>query len=242
MESRVIARRDFLIGGACLAAAGGAAWLKPRREVPLLRGVKVASVVPAVFGDWTSQDIGDPYAVNGEQTLSSKLYNELVVRDYRNAKTGVEVLMLLAYGRRQSDELQLHRPEVCYPAFGYDLVRNEPLNLPVGGQAVIPARRLAAEADGRRESIVYWTRMGELLPQDRAQQRAARLQTSMRGIIPDGMLSRFSIAGGEPEHDWKTIGAFVAELIAAVAPNDRKVLIGTERAQATRNLSQPKGV
>lgn len=236
MEVDMIARRDFLIGGACVGAAGGAAWLKPRREVSLLRGAKVAGVIPAVFGDWTSQDIGDPYAVNGEQTLSSKLYNELIVRDYRNAKTGGELLMLLAYGRRQSDELQLHRPEVCYPAFGYSLVRNEALTLPLGGQAALPARRLAAEAEGRRESIVYWTRMGEMLPQDRAQQRAARLQISMQGIIPDGLLSRFSVAGGDPEHDWKVIGAFVAELIQAIAPNDRSVLIGTERANLMRGL------
>lgn len=229
----MILRRNLFIGSACVAAATAAAWLQPRRETPLLRGAKIADIVPSAFGDWTSQDVGDPYAVNGEQTLSSKLYNELITRDYRNSKTGTEVLMLLAYGHRQSDELQLHRPEVCYPAFGYSLVRNEALTLPVGGRATIPARRLAAVSEDRRENIIYWTRMGEFLPQDRSQQRADRLKIAMQGIIPDGILSRFSIAGEHPENDWRTIAGFVGELMAAIPLSQRKILIGTEQAKLT---------
>ncbi len=236
----MIARREFLIGGVCLAAAGGAAWLKPRHEVPLLRGGKVAEVVPATFGDWTSEDVGDPYAVNGEQTLASKLYSEQEVRNYRNSRTNADIMMLLAYGQRQSDELQLHRPEVCYPAFGYSLVRNEPVSVPIGGKAVIPARRLAAEAEGRRENIIYWTRMGEFLPQGKGQQRVDRLQIAMQGIIPDGLLSRFSVAGDNPDQDWKVIEAFVAELITAIDPTKRKVLIGTERADLLQSIDAPR--
>ncbi len=230
MEIDMILRRDLLMGGLCVGAAAGAALLKPRNNVPLLKTGKLADLVPASFGAWVSQDIGDPYALNGEQTLANKLYNEEVVRAYRNAKTGEEVLMLLAYGRLQSDELQLHRPEVCYPAFGYNLVRNEPLNLSVGGRAVVPARRLAAEAEGRHESVIYWSRMGELLPQSRAEQRGARLKIAMQGIIPDGLLSRFSVSGEYPDRDWRSIEGFVGELILAIKPDDRKVLIGSEQA------------
>jgi hypothetical protein len=68
------------------------------------------------------------------------------------------------------------------------------------------------------------------LPQDGGQQRKARLEIAMQGIIPDGLLSRFSIVGDDPNRDWATIDAFVAELIAAMAPNRRNVLIGSERA------------
>jgi len=226
----MIARRNLLLGGACLVAAAAGTALKPRREAPLLKGAKLAQVVPATFGDWISEDMSDPLAINGEGTLSAKLYNELVVRQYVNQKAQVAITALFAYGGRQSDELQLHRPEVCYPAFGYDVTRNEPIALPVGGSATVPARRLLAEQDGRRESIIYWSRMGEKLPQDGGQQREARLEIAMQGIIPDGLLSRFSIVGDDPNQDWRTIGAFVTEMIAAIAPNRRNVLIGTERA------------
>lgn len=235
----MIARRDLIIGAVCLVGAGAGTGLKPRREVPLLKGAKMSDIVPASFGKWVSEDIGDPLAINGEGTLSAKLYNELVVRAYSNTETGTGITMLLAYGGRQSDELQLHRPEVCYPAFGYNVIRNEPLDLPLAPSVMIPARRLAAEAEDRRESIIYWSRMGEALPQDGGQQRKARLQIAMQGIIPDGLLSRFSISGGYPEYDWGTIAGFIDELVTAIRPDMRKVLIGTDRANLLRGAAAP---
>lgn len=232
VEIRMIDRRNLLIGATCVVAAGTAAALKPRREVTLLKGAKMADIVPATFGDWTSLDVGDPYAQNGgEKTLAQRLYNDQVVREYRNNRTGASVLALLAYGQRQSDELQLHRPEICYPAFGYEVVRNEPLTLPLGHGVTVPARRLAADADDRHESIIYWSRMGELIPQDGGQQRSDRLKIAMQGIVPDGLLCRFSSAGEFPEREWGMMAAFVAELVNAVPANQRKVLVGTERAQ-----------
>jgi EpsI family protein len=235
----MIARRDLLLGAACLAGAAGGAALKPRREVKLLKSGKVADLVPATFGGWTSEDVGDPYAINGKGTLSAKLYNELLVRQYTNQAAQSAVLVLLAYGGKQSDELQLHRPEVCYPAFGYALVSNEPLSLPVGEGVTVPARRLAAEQDDRRESIIYWSRMGELLPQSAAQQRAARLQIGMQGIVPDGLLCRFSMAGESAPQNWQKIDAFVIEMLGAIAPDKRNVLIGDERAKLLAKAAPP---
>jgi EpsI family protein len=236
MEDSMIARRDLLIGGACVVAAGAGAALKPRHEKRLLTSGKVADLVPSAFDDWTSEEVGDAYAINGKGTLSAKLYNELVVRQYTNLKAGSVVTMLLAYGGRQSDELQLHRPEICYPAFGYNLVRNEPFSLPIGPSASLPVRRLAAQADDRRESIIYWTRMGELLPQDGGQQRMDRLRIAMKGVIPDGLLSRFSMTGDYPEKDWISIAKFIDDLVTAIAPAKRNVLIGTERANSIRGV------
>lgn len=238
----MIARRDLIIGGACVLAAGAAAALKPRNEVPLLKNAKLADVVPAAFQGWSSEEAGDPYAVNGEGTLSAKLYNELVTRRYLNTAGDVQIMALFAYGGRQSDELQLHRPEVCYPAFGYNLVKNEALTLVLGGAAQVPARRLSATAEGRSESIIYWSRMGEEIPRDGSEQRKARLEIAMQGIIPDGLLCRFSVAGGFPEYDWKAIEGFVSELVVAIQPNMRKVLIGTERADRIKGVLPPLAV
>ena len=237
MEIGMIARRDIILGGACLVAGGAAAGLKVRKKVSLLGARKMAEVVPSTFENWTSQDIGDPYAINGPGTLSSQLYNEIVTREYRHSAGGASILALFAYGRNQSDDLQLNRPEVCYPAFGYNIVRNEPHALSIGGSASVPTRRLAAEAEGRRENVVYWSRMGELIPQDGGQQRLVRLKIAMQGIIPDGLLCRFSISGDSPERDWRAIESFVARLVLAVPPLERKVLIGTERANQIGNGS-----
>lgn len=234
----MIGRRDVLLGALCVGGAVAGTALKPRREVRLLASGKLADVVPTTFGAWVSENAGDPYAVNGEGTLSAKLYNELLVRQYFNTDTGVGVMMLMAYGGRQSDELQLHRPEVCYPAFGFNVTRNERVALPLSRSVSVPARRLAAEKEGRIESIIYWSRMGELLPQDGGQQRSARLKIAMQGIIPDGLLSRFSMTGNNPQQQWLEIAGFVGELIGAVAPARRNALIGSERAIALLRREQ----
>ena len=226
----MIARRDILMGAACLLGAGGAYALRPRRNVSLLGENKLGEVVPATFGDWQSEDVGDPLAINGPGTLSAKLYNQLLVRAYRNSVTGDQLLALLAYGGRQTDELQLHRPEVCYPAFGYNLVRNEPVDVPIGSGVRLPARRLLAEGEDRLESIIYWSRMGEFLPRDGDEQREDRLRIAMEGVIPDGLLCRFSAVSSEPGREWSSIEVFLPAFIGAIAPRNRKVLIGTQRA------------
>ena len=237
----MIGRRDLLIGSACGAAAAAAYVLKPRRNVALLGKDTLAAIVPTVVGPWTSRDVGDPLALNGEGTLSAKLYNELLVRLYVNATTSTEILMLLAYGGRQTDELQLHRPEICYPAFGYELLRNEPLDVVLRGDVTVPSRRLIADSGQSKESIVYWTRMGEYLPATAGAQREDRLKVAMQGIIPDGLLSRFSVNLSRPSSPWRDLEAFIPLLIDAIAPQHRRVLIGSTRANSLRGLVKETG-
>lgn len=229
----MIARRDLIIGAACLAAAGAGAVLKPRRNVSLLgQNELLSEIVPATFGAWRSEDVGDPMAINGPETLSARLYNQLISRVYSNPDTGSSIFMLLAYGGRQTDELQLHRPEICYPAFGFDLLQNEAMTLDVAKGVTIPARRILADSESRRESVIYWTRMGEYLPSSGGQQREDRFRIALQGIIPDGLLVRFSTSPSNVSDAWDAIEAFVSTLVIAIPPKHRKVLIGTERANA----------
>jgi EpsI family protein len=230
----MIRRRELLIGGVCVLGAIGGHLMRPTKHVSLLGDRKLAVIVPPAFGDWRSEDVGDPLAVNGPGTLSAKLYNQLLVRAYTNSVSGHQVMVLLAYGGQQTDELQLHRPEVCYPAFGYKLVHNEPTDVPVGVHASIPARRLIAEAEERTESIIYWSRMGEFLPRDGGQQREDRLRIAMEGIIPDGLLCRFSAIRAEEGSAWGQIEAFLPEFLHAIPPDARKALIGTKLAESMR--------
>jgi EpsI family protein len=228
-------RRDLIIGAACISAAAVGAALKPRRQVSLLaRDKSLAKIVPAQFGAWRAEEVGDPLAINGPGTLTAKLYNQLVTRVYVNDVTGSSVCMLLAYGGQQTDDLQLHRPEVCYPAFGFSLLRNELTRLALAKGVDIPARRILADKEDRREYVIYWTRVGEYLPVSAAQQREDLFKIALDGVIPDGLLSRFStIADGDDA--WASIEAFVADLVGAVQPKHRRVLIGTERANSLLN-------
>jgi EpsI family protein len=221
-------RRALIAGALCVGGAAVAYELKPHRYVSLLREAKLDDLVPRKFGAWNSDDVGDPLALNGPGTLSSKLYNQLVTRLYSNGRT--QVMMLLAHGERQSDELQLHRPEICYPAFGYELLVNEPEQLPLGGQVNLPARRLLARAPNDEERVIYWTRVGEYFPTTAGEQRRARFDNTVAGIVPDGVLCRFSATNSNAA--WGGLHQFLRELIGATAPPGRRVLVGSARSLA----------
>ena len=229
----MIGRRDLIVGSACLAGAGVAYALQPRRRISLLeRGQTVEEIVPRAFGTWRSQDVTDLVAPKIEDSLASRLYGETVGRVYRNGDSGEEIMMLLAHGDTQSEDLQLHRPEICYPAFGFAITQTAVTDLDVGPRVTIPSRRLVAEAPDRRENIVYWSRLGEFLPLDRRQQQLDRLKTAMKGDIVDGLLARFSILGADSAAGLAVVQRFIPLLVRAVAAQHRDVLIGSQRAAA----------
>jgi EpsI family protein len=233
VEAEMIDRRNLMIGAACAISAGAAYAATPRTRLSLARATPLETVLPNQFGDWVGRDIGDALALNDPESLAARLYSQIVTRQFINAQTGGQVVMLVAYGERQTDGLQLHRPEVCYPAFGYKLTRNEPFQIPLPGGMTLPARRLAAESEeAADESIVYWARIGESLPKDGQEQRRERLRIAMQGMIPDGVLVRFSAGSPEPGGAWPALTTFIVDMLRTVPRSDLPVLVGTARAKA----------
>ena len=163
-------------------------------------------------------------------SLSDRLYPVTLTRRYVDGATGNAVMLLIAYGGAQSDLLQLHRPESCYPAVGLEINRrvNHDIALPAG--ASIPAVALTAGAGGRIEDILYWTRLGEYLPRSPADQRRDRLKTAMAGLVSDGVLVRAStLRTGSGPAD-AVLDGFLADLVAALPARQRRGLVGTQRA------------
>lgn len=229
----MIGRRELLIGGACVVCAGAAYSLKPRRSLVLLSGAKMADIVPLTFGDWSAEKSDGLVQPKGEG-LAASLYNEMVGRIYHEASTGAAVMMLIAYGGTQSDMLQLHRPEICYPAVGFELVSTSADTLKIANGASVPVRHVVARAQGRQENIIYWARMGEYLPVSSGEQREVRLRTAMEGYVPDGALVRFSVVGDDSEAAFGTMERFIPELLTAIAAPKRRALIGTELAKTMK--------
>jgi EpsI family protein len=143
-------------------------------------------------------------------------------------------MALFAYGDTQSDQLQLHRPEVCYPAFGFAVIESKPVDIALRPAAAIPARSLTAQSSLRTEHVSYWTRIGEYLPQSGEEQRSAKLRTAFRGIIPDGILVRISNLQPTAEEGFAVNARFVAQLIEAMPKQGLPALVGT---QITRKLT-----
>ena len=227
----MINRRDLIIGGACLTAAAGAEAMRPKKRVSLLpEGAKLADMVPKSFGKWAEGDSSGIVTPQTENSLAAKLYNQELGRIYERPD-GAAVMLLIAYGNTQSDTLQLHRPEVCYPAFGFAVTENQAAAFPAGPTR-LPGRNLVAAQPGREERISYWTRIGEFLPVDNRQQREMRFRTALAGIIPDGVLVRISNTLPGDADPFGLNAAFIAELLTAVAPALRPALITTDKARA----------
>lgn len=226
----MIARRGLLIGGACIAAASAAYALKPRNRLVLLSEVKIAGVLPLTFGDWSAENADGLVQPNDEGSLAATLYSEIVGRIYHQGSSGAAIMMLAAYGDTQSDLLQLHRPEACYPAVGFELLSSVAASLRLPGGARLPVRHVVAKAQARQENIVYWTRLGEFLPASGSEQRVDRLRTALQGYLPDGLLMRFSIVSADSNAAFALIDEFVGELLASVRVKQRPALIGTRLA------------
>src|SRR5689334_12676512 len=223
-------RRDLFIGGLALAAAAGAEALRPHRKMILLKGGKIDALVPRKFGDWTAEASSGLVSPDQAGQLAKSLYSEIVERIYHDEQSGAAVMLLAAYGDTQSDLLQLHRPESCYPAVGFSLESSRPADVLIRNGAHIPAREVVALADQRRENILYWTRIGERLPQSANEQRTARFKNAVDGFVADGILFRCS-AVGDSAACFKVLNAFVPALLNASPPVVRPALIGTDLAR-----------
>lgn len=224
-------RREFLIGGACALTAGAAYAATPRERMSLLGKAKLEDLVPRAFGTWSELPSNSVVVPQSDDSLAARLYAQTVTRVFVNNSDGTGVMALFAYGDTQSDQLQLHRPEVCYPAFGFEVVESVPVNIALSQGAVIPARRLTAQSTLRTEHVAYWTRIGEYLPQTGSDQRMAKLHSAFDGLIPDGVLVRLSNLMPDADAALALNQRFAAAMIAAVAPKNRAALIGTALAR-----------
>ena len=234
-------RRAFLIGAGCLASAAGAAVLRPRAHMSLIGNLKLETAIPDHFAGWSRFESNQIVTPESDNSLSRQLYSQSVARLYARGENAFAML-LIAYGDTQSDTLQLHRPEVCYPAFGLEITDNRPVQIALTPKLHIPGRDLVALNAERQEYITYWTRIGQALPISGGEQRAAKLHNALAGIIPDGVLVRVSTLADDPARAFASNQQFIVDLLRAVRPAVRRVLTGDAIAHALNAApSRPLG-
>ena len=223
-------RRNILMAGACFGAGALAYGLKPRKRISLLGSAKMESIVPVTIPGW-SAEVSEGMVKPKAEGLAAELYSEVVQRTYHGVEDGADVMLLIAYGGIQSDLLQLHRPEVCYPALGFSIRSKSEGSLRLPGGAPLPVVRLVAVTGDRQENVVYWTRVGEELPTNNTDQRSVLLETSFKGLIPDGVLVRSSIVHNDADEAFAILDRFIPTMLAAIPAERRRALIGTNPAK-----------
>lgn len=120
--------------------------------------------VPVKIGAWYSEE--QPIDSNVQNVLNA---DSLLSRLYHNDEVYTPMGLLIVYrkyGRRDF----AHRPEMCYPASGYEILNKGLITVPYGGKD-IPAVKVLAEKDGQQEVVVYWFASGERTESNFAKQQ-----------------------------------------------------------------------
>lgn len=223
--------RRAVLATLLMAGASAAAWrLTPTQRMSTLHGeFNLEAQIPKQFGDWQLDAAAVGGVVNPQQEeLLKQLYSQILSRTYVNSR-GQRVMLSIAYGNDQRDGLQLHYPEVCYPAQGFQLASNRKVELHLAG-ASIPARRLETVFGRQRyEPVTYWTVIGETAVRGGTDKKLAEMRYGFRGLIPDGLLFRVSSIDRDTAAAFALQDQFAGALLAALPAGIRGRFAGVDR-------------
>jgi EpsI family protein len=193
------------------------------------REFDLQTMIPAHFAGWTLDTSIVPLSPDPERdAMLEKLYDQTLSRTYMDAR-GQRVMLSIAYGGDQSKTLQLHLPEVCYTAQGFQMVSNGDGALATRFGS-LPVKRLVARQNERNEPITYWITIGDKAVLSGIRQKLQRLAYGLSGKIPDGMLVRVSTIQSDENEAWRVQDRFVNDMVGALAAKDRARLLGAAGA------------
>ncbi len=218
--------KHLFIGLAMLASAGLAVALTPHERIAD-HGPKInlETMIPKQFGDWKMDETIVPIQVSPDvKAALDRIYNQTLSRTYFN-RHGDHIMLSIAYGSDQSYGMQVHRPEVCYPAQGFQILKISPGTLnTING--TIPVKRLIAQQGERVEPITYWITLGDEVPDGGIRWRLLQIKYGLTGRIPDGLLFRVSSIDTDDSEAYAAQGAFISDLLNALPSKARVKLAG----------------
>ena len=222
-------RTVFMVVAMVLASLG--AWRLTPIEPVGVDGVGLSHLVPNHFGEWRELDAPtaavDPRGQRPGEAGAP--YDDVLMRSYTNAR-GEVVMLALAYGRHQRQEIKIHRPELCYTSQGYAVLRKSAATIEVPTIAKVSGTRMLVSSPGRSEVVTYWIRIGETFSNSAWTTRAHIFTEGMQGRVVDGMLVRVSqivpTADNAGIAHFEVQEKFLGDLARAMPADARSLLIG----------------
>lgn len=207
-------RRSVIVAG-LMAAAGAAAYLAVPRPQGGVKPPHLAEAVPMAFAGWSADQSVTPLLPDEAlQATIRQIYDETFSRTYRDAD-GRAVMLVIAYGARQTESLQAHQPEVCYAAQGFHIEKRGEMTLP-GRHARLVVNRDYATLGPRSEPILYFLGVGGEVANFGMKLRLRQIELGLRGIVPEGFLVRASLIGPDEPASYDALARFMASLLDAV--------------------------
>ncbi|MDB5916201.1 MAG: EpsI family protein [Massilia sp.] len=218
---------SIVLGLAMAATSALTGALTPTVKLSQMQaGFKLETMIPVAFADWSVDATIVPLTVDPErQSVLEKIYDQTLSRTYVN-KAGERVMLSIAYGGDQSRALQLHLPEVCYVAQGFDMLKSGEGAL-TSRFGALPVRRLVARQNSRIEPITYWITVGDKAVKSSFERKLQRLAYGLSGKIPDGMLVRVSTIQADEQGAYRLQDRFVGQMLDVLDGKDRLRLLGS---------------
>lgn len=200
----------MLLMVAAMAAANS--WRPTHRLAQDLGPIQLDSMVPLHFSEWKEVPQTIASIVNPQQQETIKrVYSQTLSRTYVNAQ-GEYIMLSIAYGEDQSDANQLHLPEICYPAQGFQVRTSEKGTLETEfGE--IRVKRMVTYMGNRIEPLTYWTTIGGQVVSGATETKIAQLKYGLRSTVPDGLIFRVSSISSDTERAFEVQAIFIKEFL-----------------------------
>ena len=225
-------RWESLVLAAAMLAAAAAAWVMTPTAARVARPT-LAQLVPAQFGAWKAVSssglkVVDPSVGPAGGLATDTPYSDVLMRAYADDRGNV-VLLALAYGAQQHQEVKIHRPEVCYVAQGFEVVSRSVATFPLAQGTQVRGSRLLVRAPDRIEAVSYWIRIGGTYSNSAWATRYYLFKEGLKGRVVDGILVRASQVVDSTEaaspNRFGVQERFLAELVQSLPPRWRTVLV-----------------
>lgn len=181
--------------------------------------------IPISFNKWHVDNTILPVKVDPEvQANIDKTYDQVLTRTYKNSH-GDAVMLSIAYGKKQSKSLQVHKPETCYSAQGFFVKSLGNYSFDIASNH-LKVRRLIATNGQRVEPITYWIRVGDSLEFGGINQTIKRVRLGLSGVVADGLLFRVSTLDSDISHSFEVQHEFINDLLLSISSESKEFLVG----------------
>ncbi|MDP3584450.1 MAG: EpsI family protein [Thiobacillus sp.] len=223
---KFISFKHLVIGLCMFAGAGLALALKPTDKlVGSGPEINLETLIPERLGDWKIDQTIVMLISPDQQQALEEVYSQTLTRTYINS-AGKRIMLSLAYGGTHGEGMQLHRPENCYPAQGFQLVTDTQAVILPTQYGELPIKRLVAAQGSRNEPITYWTVVGDQHTQFGWRMKLAQMRYTLTGVIPDGMLVRVSSIDRDETGAYEIQADFIQALLASMNDAERERITG----------------
>lgn len=205
-------KRQIAIFLTCIFTAAICYLITPNKQLASDYPVNIEKLIPLAIPGWSELNDAQVQIVASpelEKKVNS-IYSQVVSRRYVSAD-GHIIMLSVAYTKDQRDNSgqQSHKPEICYPAQGFEILNR---NKVVLSGSKTPVVQLETVNQDRFEDVTYFITIGNVVVDGNIQTKIAQMKYGLRGYIPDGLIFRVSSVDRDTARAFKLQEQFIYEL------------------------------